>query len=101
MRRVSIFRLRTVGEVGQICGWFEAGYETHRVPSYDLDTPSDALDNQIGPSVWPLRCFEVIKPEPQKTEIWEIPVFSIWTLIGSKIMHEQAATTPKLDAPKL
>ena len=77
MRGVSIFRLRTVGEVGQICGWFEAGYETHRVPSYDLDTPSDALDNQIGPSVWPLRCFEVIKPEPQKTEIWEIPVFSI------------------------
>ena len=37
-----------------------AGYETHRVPSYDLDTPSDALENQIGPSVWPLRCFEII-----------------------------------------
>ena len=71
----------------------------------DLDTPSDALDNQIGPSVWPLRCFKVIKPEPQKTEIWEIPVFSIGTFIGSKIMHEQAATTPKrpqsFDAPKL
>ena len=44
MRGVSIFRLRTVEQVGQICGWVEAGYETHRVPSYDLDTPSDALD---------------------------------------------------------
>ena len=77
VRGVSIFRLRTVEEVGQICGWVVAGYETHRVPSYDLDTPSDALENQIGPSVWPLQCFEVIKPEPQKTEIWEIPVFSI------------------------
>merc|ERR1711895_170646 len=86
--------LGTVEEVGQICGWVEAGYETHRVPSYDLDTPFDALDNQIGPSVWPLRCFEVIKPEPQKTEIWEIPVSSFGTFIGSKIMHEQVATTP-------
>ena len=28
--------------------------ELCRVPSYDLDTPSDALDNQIGPSVWQL-----------------------------------------------
>ena len=101
MRGVSIFRFRTVGKVGLDSGWFEAGYKTHRVPSYDLDTPSDALDNQIGPSVWPLRCFEVIKPEPQKTEIWEILVFSIGTFIGSKIMHEQAATTPKLDTPKL
>ena len=89
------------GKVGVGCGWVGAGYETHRVPSYDLDTPSDALDNQIGPSVWPLRCFKVIKPEPQKTEIWEIPVFSIGTFIGSKILHEQAAATPKLDAPKL
>ena len=96
MRGVSIFCLRTVAEVGLDSGWFGAGYKTHRVPSYDLDTPSDALDNQIGPSVWPLRCFEVIKPKPQKMEIWEIPVFSIGTFIGSKIMHEQAATTPKL-----
>ena len=54
VRGVSIFRLGTVEEVDQISGWFEAGYETHRVLSYDLDTPSDALDNQIGPSVWPL-----------------------------------------------
>ena len=45
-------------------------------PSYDLETPSDALNNQIEPSVWPLQCFEVIKPEPQKTEICEIPFFS-------------------------
>ena len=96
MQGVSIFRLRMVEKVVEICGWFEAGYETHRVLSYDLDTPSDALDNQIGPSVWPLRCFEVIKPEPQKTEIWEILVFGIETFIGSKIMLEQAATTPKL-----
>ena len=96
MRGVSIFRLGTVEKVGVDCGWVEAGYKTHRVPSYDLDTPSDALDNQIGPSVWPLRCFEVIKPEPQKTEIWEILVFGIKTFIGSEIMLEQAATTPKL-----
>ena len=69
MRGVSIFCLGTVGEVVLDSGWFGAGYETHRVPSYYLDTPSDALDNQIGPLVWPLQCFEVIKPEPQKTEI--------------------------------
>ena len=61
---VSIFRLGTVGEVEVDCGWVEAGYETHLVPFYDLDTPSDALHNQIGPSIWPLRCFKVIKPEP-------------------------------------
>ena len=96
MRGDPIFCLRRVEEVGIDCGWFEAGYKTHRVSSYDLDTPSDALDNQIGPSVWPLRCFKVIKPEPQKMEIWEILVFSIGTFIGSKIMHEQAATIPKL-----
>ena len=72
-----------------------------KLTSYDSDTPSDALENQIGPSVWPLQCFEVIKPEPQKPEIWEIPVFSIVTFIGSKILHEQAAATPKLEAPKL
>ena len=76
MRGVSIFRLRTVEKVELDCGWVVAGYETHRVLSSDLDTSSDALDNQIGPLVWPLRCFEVIKPKPQKTEIWEIPVFS-------------------------
>ena len=96
MQEVSIFCLRTVAKVDQISGWVGAGYKTHRVLSYDLDTPSDALDNQIGPPVWRLRCFEVIKPEPQKMEIWEIPVFSIGTFIGSKTMHEQVATTPKL-----
>ena len=69
MRRAAIFRLRRHAEVVLDPGPNGAGYETHRVPSYDLDTPSDALENQIGPSVWPLRCFEVIKPEPQKTEI--------------------------------
>ena len=73
MRGVSIFCLGTVGEVEVASGWVVARYETHRVPSYDLDTPSDALDNQIGPSVWLLRCFEVIKPEPQKTEISPLP----------------------------
>ena len=51
---VSIFRLGTVAKVELDSGWVGAGYETHRVPSYDLDTPSDALENQIGPSVWPL-----------------------------------------------
>ena len=100
MRRAAIFGLRRREEVELSPGPNEAGYETHRVPSYDLDAPSDALENQIGPSVWPLRCFEVIKPEPQKTEIWEIPVFSIGTFIGSKIMHEQVATTPKLRLPR-
>ena len=54
MRRVSIFSLSMVGEVGVDSGWFGTGYETHRVPSYDLDTPSDALEIEIGPSVWPL-----------------------------------------------
>ena len=38
------------GKVGVDCGWVAAGYETHRVPSYDLDTPSDALENQIETS---------------------------------------------------
>ena len=52
VRGVSIFRLRTVGQVELDCGWVEAGYETHRVPSYDLDTPSDAQEKQIGPLVW-------------------------------------------------
>ena len=70
VRRAAIFRLRRRAKVVVSPGPNEAGYETHRVPSYDLDTP-DALENQIGPSVWPL-CFEVIKPEPPKLEIWEI-----------------------------
>ena len=100
MQRAAIFCLRRREEVEVSPGPNEAGYKTHRVPSYDLDTPSDALENQIGPLVWPL-CFKVIKSEPQKTESWEIPVFSIGTFIGSKILHEQAAATPKLDAPKL
>ena len=52
MRRAAIFRLRRHGKVGVSPGPNGAGYETHRVPSYDLDTPSDALENQIGPSVW-------------------------------------------------
>ena len=88
-----------MGQVGKVevsPGSNEAGYKTYRVPFYDLDTPSDALEIEIGPLVWPLRCFEVIKPVPQKMEIWEIPVFSIGTFIGSKMMHEQVATTPKL-----
>ena len=105
MQRAAIFWGRCKGlpffVVELSPGPNEAGYKTHMIASYDLDTPSDALNNQIRPSVWPLRCSEVIKPEPQKTGISEIPVFSIGTFIGSKIMHEQAATTPKLYAPKL
>ena len=52
MQRAAIFCLSRRGEVGVSPGPNEAGYETHRVPSYDLDTPSDALENQIGPLVW-------------------------------------------------
>ena len=52
MRRAAIFHLGRREEVGVSPGPNVAGYETHRVPSYDLDTPSDALENQIGPSVW-------------------------------------------------
>ncbi len=51
MRRAAIFRLRHHAEVKLSQGPNEAGYKTHRVPSYDLDTPSDALENQIGPLV--------------------------------------------------
>ena len=81
MRRAVIFHLGNHAEVGVNPESNEAGHETHRVPSYDLDTPS-ALENQIGPSVWSL-CFDVIKPEPKpKMEIWEIPVFNIGTFIG-------------------
>ena len=69
MRRAAIFCLGRHAEVGVSPGPNEAGYETHRVLFYDLDTPSDALENQIGPSVWPLQCFEVIKPEPPRSEI--------------------------------
>ena len=54
MRRAAIFCMRRRGKVELNPGPNEAGDETHRVPSYDLDTPSDALENQIGPSVWPL-----------------------------------------------
>ena len=49
-----IITTRRHAKVGLRPGPNGAGYETHRVPSYDLDTPSDALENQIGPSVWPL-----------------------------------------------
>ena len=54
MRRAAIFCLGRREKVELSPGPNGAGYETHRVPSYDLDTPSDALENQIGPSVWPL-----------------------------------------------
>ena len=54
MRGVSIFCLRTVGQVAVDSEWVGAGYKTHRVSSYNFDTPSDALENQIGPLVWPL-----------------------------------------------
>ena len=53
MRRAAIFCLGRHEEVRLSSGPNGAGYETHRVPSYDLDTPN-ALQNQIGPSVWPL-----------------------------------------------
>ena len=43
MQEVAIFCLRMVRKVGQIFGWFEAGPKTHRVLSYDLDSPSDAM----------------------------------------------------------
>ena len=72
MRRAAIFCLRRHAKVEVSPGPNVAGYETHRVPSYDLDTPSDALENQIGPSVWPLCCFEVIKLLPLKFEIGEM-----------------------------
>ena len=51
VRGVSIFCLGTFEKVVVDSWWVEAGYETHRVPSYDLDTLSDALENQIRPSV--------------------------------------------------
>ena len=54
VRKAAIFHLRSIEEVVLDPEPNGAGYKTHRVPSYDLDTPSDALENQIGPSVWPL-----------------------------------------------
>ena len=68
----------------EICGWVEVGYETHRVPSYDLDTPSDALDNQIGPLVWPLQCFKVIKPKPQKRKFGKSQFLVLGHLLNQK-----------------
>ena len=47
MQRVAIFCLGRVTEVELSPDPNEAGYKTHRVPLYDLDTPSDALDDQI------------------------------------------------------
>ena len=52
MRRAAIFCLGRHAKVVVSPEPNEAGYETHRVPSYDLDTLSDALENQIGPLVW-------------------------------------------------
>ena len=62
MQRAAIFCLRSRGKVEV----------SHRVPSYHLDAPSDALENQFGPLVWALECFEVIKFKPLKLEISEI-----------------------------
>ena len=52
VRRAAIFCLRRHAEVEVSPGRNGAGDETHKAPSYDLNTPSDALENQIGPSVW-------------------------------------------------
>ena len=54
MRRAAIFCLGCHAKVVVSPEPNEAGYETYRVPSYDLDTPSDALEKQIGSMVWPL-----------------------------------------------
>ena len=54
MRRAAIFCFGRHAKVEVDLEPNEAGYETYRVPSYDLDIPSDALENQIRPSVWPL-----------------------------------------------
>ena len=50
MRKAAIFHLRRREEVGLSQEPSVDEYETHRLPSYDLDTLSDALENQIGPS---------------------------------------------------
>ena len=52
VQKAAIFRLGHHVEVELSPDPNGARYETHRVPSYDLDTLSDALENQIGPSVW-------------------------------------------------
>ena len=52
MQRAAIFCLRCRENIGLDLEPNESGYKIHRVPFYDLDTPSDALENQIAPSVW-------------------------------------------------
>ena len=51
VRRAAIFHLLPREEIELSPELNMAGYKIHRVPSYDLDTLSDALENQIGPSV--------------------------------------------------
>ena len=50
---------------------YGASAGTHSTPSYDCDTPSDALEDQIGALVCPL-CIEIIKPISPNLEIWGI-----------------------------
>ena len=52
VQKAAIFYLRSHEKVVVSPQPDEARYKTHRVPSYDFNTPSDALENQIGPSVW-------------------------------------------------
>ena len=54
MQKAAIFCLRCHEKVEVSPDPNGARYETHGVPSYDLDTHSDALENQFGPSVWSL-----------------------------------------------
>jgi hypothetical protein len=54
MQRAAIFCLRYHEKVEVSPGLNGARYKTLRVPSYDRDTPSDALKNEIGPLIWPL-----------------------------------------------
>ena len=51
VQKAAIFYLRSHEKVVVNPEPNEAGCKTHRVPFYDLNTP-DALENQIGPSVW-------------------------------------------------
>ena len=81
MRGVSIFCLGMVGEVGLDSKWVGAGYKTLSVPSYDLDTPSDALENQIGPLVWPLQCFEVSNPNLKKWKFGKAQILVLGHLL--------------------
>ena len=74
-----------VEEVGKIAVSLGLGM-IYKIPFYDLDTPSDALHNQIGSSVR-LLFFVAIILQHQKTEVWESPVFSIGTFIGLKMKH--------------